>query len=75
VRLWDITNPTAPQDLARLIGPCGAIYSLTYNRAGTRLAAGTGDQGLWIWDTERHEAPFNRVEVRDRHHRSVAAER
>ncbi len=60
MRLWDITNPTAPQDLARLIGPCGAIYSLTYNRAGTRLAAGTGDQGLWIWDTtnQARPAPF-----------------
>lgn len=59
VRLWDITNPTA-QDLARLIGSCGAIYSLTYNRAGTRLAAGTGDQGLWIWDTtnQAQPAPF-----------------
>ena len=28
---------------------------------------------LWIFDTERHEAPCNRVEVRGHHHGIVAA--
>ncbi len=27
---------------------------------------------IWIYDTERHEAPCNRVEVRD-HHRAIVA--
>jgi hypothetical protein len=28
---------------------------------------------VWSWDIERHEAPCNRVEVKDRHRRAVAA--
>jgi len=27
---------------------------------------------VWSWDIERHEAPCNRVEVRD-HHRAIVA--
>lgn len=31
-----------------------------------------GPSQVWTWDIERHEAPCNRVEVRD-HHRAVVA--
>jgi putative transposase len=34
-----------------------------------------GPSEVWSWDIERHEAPRNRVEVRDRHRRLVAARR
>lgn len=33
----------------------------------------TGPGQVWSWDIERHEAPWNRVEVRDRHRHVVAA--
>jgi len=33
----------------------------------------TGPDEVWSWDIERHEAPWNRVEVKDRRRRAVAA--
>jgi putative transposase len=41
-------------------------------RARPELVA-TGPSQVWSWDIERHEAPVNRVGVRDLHRRAVAA--
>jgi hypothetical protein len=41
-------------------------------RVRPELVADGPDQ-VWTWDIERHEAPVNRVGVRDLHHRAVAA--
>lgn len=35
----------------------------------------TAPNRVWLWDIERREALFNRVEVKDHHHRAVAAAR
>ncbi|MBB6172874.1 transposase InsO family protein [Nocardiopsis mwathae] len=38
-----------------------------------RKFSATGPDQLWVTDIERREALFNRVEVKDRHRRPVAA--
>jgi putative transposase len=74
-------------DEGRYLGSVSTFYRLLRQASGTRerrrqaahpasvkpeLVA-TAPNQVWSWDIERHEAPCNRVEVRDRHRRAVAA--
>ncbi|AJW39979.1 WD-40 repeat protein [Rhodococcus sp. B7740] len=57
IRLWDLTNTAAPQHLSRIVGPSSPIYSLSFDRSGTRLAAGDGGSSVWLWNVTDRAAP------------------
>lgn len=39
------------------MGPSSPIYSLRFDRSGTRLAAGDGGSTLWVWTVANRSAP------------------
>lgn len=49
VRRWDLTDPASPRTLSPLVGPQAAIYGLDISSDGTTVAAGSGDERLWMW--------------------------
>ncbi|MFD8098179.1 hypothetical protein ACFV24_01460 [Nocardia fluminea] len=48
VRLYRATD-TELTELAHLEGPTGQIQSLSFDPRGTQMAAGTGDDQIWVW--------------------------
>jgi WD40 repeat protein/transcriptional regulator with XRE-family HTH domain len=50
VRLWDVTDPARPRELATLGGFGSYVFSVAFNRAGTVLAAGSADRTVWLWN-------------------------
>jgi len=58
IQLWDITDPGHPLSLGSpLTGPVGYIYSVAFNPAGNVLAAGSGDDTVWLWDLAQPRQP------------------
>ncbi|HEX4258803.1 MAG TPA: helix-turn-helix domain-containing protein, partial [Streptosporangiaceae bacterium] len=50
VKLWDVTEPAQPREVATLRGFGSYVFSVAFNRAGTMLAAGSTDDTVWLWD-------------------------
>src|SRR5262249_19006327 len=59
VRLWDITHPTQPTSMGKVLtGPVGYICSIAYDPARHLLAvAGSTDGTIWLWDMTNPNAP------------------
>jgi WD40 repeat protein len=50
VRLWDVTDPAHPRELATLGGFASYVFSVAFNRTGTMLAASSGDKTARLWN-------------------------
>ncbi|WP_370943697.1 helix-turn-helix domain-containing protein [Amycolatopsis sp. cg5] len=50
IRLWDVTDPAAPTDLAVLGGHKMAVRALTFNADGTRLLSSSEDRTATVWN-------------------------
>jgi WD40 repeat protein/transcriptional regulator with XRE-family HTH domain len=50
VKLWDVTDPARPRNVATLSGFGSYVFSVTFNRAGTMLAAGSADHTVRLWN-------------------------
>lgn len=58
IRLWNLTYPSATQEVAQVSGPAGAVMSsLTINTQATRMAAGIGNDQIWVWDITNPTVP------------------
>lgn len=55
VIVYDLTNPGAPRRVSEASTALGAIYGLAVSPDGTRLAAGAGDQRIWLWSWQDGE--------------------
>lgn len=51
IRLWDVSDPTAPAELADspLLGPGSSVNQLALSPDGSTLAAATSDGHVWLW--------------------------
>lgn len=58
VRLYRADH-TGLTELARLDGPTGQIQSLSFDSRATRLAAGIGDDQIWVWDISNPSEPLS----------------
>jgi WD40 repeat protein len=56
VRLWDVTDPGAPQSLASLTGQPTGVDSLTFRADGQVLVV-NGSNHFYIWDVSQPQAP------------------
>ncbi len=50
VRLWDVSDPARPRDLATLGGFGSYVFSVAFSRGGTMLAASSGDKTVRLWN-------------------------
>lgn len=55
VVVYDLTDPAAPRRVGQTSTALGAIYGLSVSPDGTRLAAGAGDQRIWLWSWRNGE--------------------
>jgi WD domain, G-beta repeat len=51
VWLWDTADPGRPGLLATLSGPADQVFAVAFAAAGHRLAAGSDDGTIRVWDT------------------------
>ena len=51
IRLWDVSDPAVPAELADspLLGPGSAVSQLALSPDGSTLAAATSDGHVWLW--------------------------
>ena len=58
VRLWDVTEPTAPPDVLRIPDPRAVIASVAFDARGRYLAGVShADGGVWLWEPEASSEP------------------
>ncbi|ODU01943.1 MAG: hypothetical protein ABS81_19240 [Pseudonocardia sp. SCN 72-86] len=57
VRLWDLTDPAAPQPLGTPFGDGKAVLALAFTRDGTRLAASGMARTVTLWNVTDPRAP------------------
>jgi WD40 repeat protein len=50
VSIWSVDDWDHPELVERLVGPAGHVMAIDIDRSGTRLAAGTTDGRIWIWE-------------------------
>ncbi len=50
VKLWDVTDPARPREVATLGGFGSYVFSVAFNRAGTMLGAGSADHTVRLWN-------------------------
>ncbi len=50
IKLFDISDPAAPNELRTLTGHNGAVYALAFRANGKVLASASGDRTLKLWD-------------------------
>ncbi|BAN03605.1 hypothetical protein YM304_32910 [Ilumatobacter coccineus YM16-304] len=60
--IWSTADLTGSgvQEIARVSGPTGHVMSVAFSRSGTRLAAGSTDGNVWLWDLS---SPTHPVEI------------
>jgi WD40 repeat protein/energy-coupling factor transporter ATP-binding protein EcfA2 len=56
VRLWDITNPQRPAELATLTGHTDAVNSVAFSPDGT-MATASNDKTVRLWDITNPQRP------------------
>ena len=57
VKLWDISNPSKPEELSTLSGNSNYISSLAISSDDTRLALGGNNGNIFIWDISDPSKP------------------
>lgn len=58
VRLWDLSDRTAPRPLGALVsGEPEYLASVSFSPDGTLLAAGGATGAVWIWDVRDRDRP------------------
>lgn len=50
VSVWSIEDWGRPELIERVVGPAGHVMTIDVDRSGSRLAAGTTDGRIWIWE-------------------------
>jgi WD40 repeat protein len=56
VRLWNISDPENPVNVASLTGPAGQVVSVAFSGGGM-LAASSDDDSIRVWNTRNPAAP------------------
>ncbi len=56
VRLWNISDPENPVNVASLTGPAGQVVSVAFSEEGM-LAASSDDDSIRVWNTRKPAAP------------------
>ena len=56
VRLWDMTDPGAPERWASLEGIAGTVYGVDFSPDSHHISAAGGDRTVQIWDTDLDDA-------------------
>lgn len=64
LRLWEIALPA--RDTTRLHGPTDAVLAVSWSPDGRRIAGGSGDGTVWIWDAKTRK-PVPGTPQRQRH--------
>ena len=57
IRLWDVSRPDQPRELAHFGGPEASVSSVSFSSDSSRLAAGSSDGSVWLYDLGRPDAP------------------
>ncbi|WNV89133.1 XRE family transcriptional regulator [Umezawaea sp. Da 62-37] len=57
VRLWDMTDPWHPAELAELGAQADQVRALAFSRDGKHLASAAGDQTVRMWDVADPRQP------------------
>ncbi|MHC4877820.1 MAG: WD40 repeat domain-containing protein [Planctomycetota bacterium] len=68
VRLWDVDSG---QELRRLDGHSGYVWSVSFSADGSRLASGSGDKSVRLWDVDSGQE-LRRLDGHSDYVRSVA---
>jgi WD40 repeat protein len=50
VSIWSVEDWDRPELIERVVGPAGHVMTIDIDRIGSRLAAGTTDGRIWIWE-------------------------
>ena len=56
MRLWNISDPENPVNVASLTGPAGQVVSVAFSGDGM-LAASSDDDSIRVWNTRNPAAP------------------
>jgi len=68
--LWDISNPTAPSQLATPEGHDESVNSVAFSPDGKTLASGSFDNTIILWDISNRDVPSKLITL-DEHNEAV----